>query len=193
MTTVSRKILQVEQGVKDALAKGDPVVALESTIIAHGMPFPQNLELANELESILRDRGVVPATIAIKNGKCRIGLNREELKDLALSGQENRAKKCSTRDLPAILAKSKAGDVQGHQWGATTVASTMKLANLAGITTFVTGGIGGVHREGENTMDVSADLTELANTPVIVVSAGVKSILDIEVGLLEIYFACCDD
>lgn len=187
MSTLPPKLFQVEKAVEEALTNGKPVVALESTIIAHGMPFPQNLELANELESILRAKGVTPATIAIKNGVCRIGLSLEELKDLALSGEEKRAKKCSTRDLPVILAKQAIIDGQGNKWGATTVASTMKLASLAGISTFVTGGIGGVHRNGENSMDISADLTELAKTPVVVVSAGVKSILDIEVGIARVF------
>lgn len=128
---------------------------------------------------------MTPATIAIKDGTCRVGLDAEELEDLAKAGSENRAKKCSTRDIPVLMvstsaAASLSGDSKGaHQWGATTVASTMRLAHLAGISTFVTGGIGGVHRNGHVTMDVSADLTELGQTPVVVVSAGIKSILDI--------------
>lgn len=125
-------------------------------------------------------KGVTPATIAIKDGICHVGLLGEELEDLAKAGKEGRAKKCSTRDLPILLASSQsARSCAGHQWGATTVASTMRLAHLAGISTFVTGGIGGVHRNGEISMDVSADLTELGQTPVVVVSAGIKSILDI--------------
>jgi pseudouridine-5'-phosphate glycosidase len=125
---------------------------------------------------------VVPATIAIKNGICRIGLSSEELEDLAKAGEEGRAKKCSTRDLPLIMAtRHQTQDpAMGDLWGATTVASTMKLAHAAGISTFVTGGCGGVHRNGHVSMDVSADLTELSRTPVVVVSAGIKSILDIE-------------
>jgi pseudouridine-5'-phosphate glycosidase len=118
------------------------------------MPYPQNLQLAHDLESILRKKGVTPATIAIKDGICRIGLSQDEIEDLALAGQENRAKKCSTRDLPVILAKQKSSDSE-NQWGATTVASTMRLAHIVGIKTFVTGGIGGVHRGGHNSMDVS--------------------------------------
>jgi pseudouridine-5'-phosphate glycosidase len=171
----------VQDRVKDALAQGKPVCALESTIVAHGMPFPENLKLAQEVEQILEDRGVVPATIAIRDGICRVGLSKEELYDLARSGEEGRAQKCSTRDLPMILAKAASQENKGGtMWGATTVASTMKLAHLAGISTFVTGGIGGVHRNGENSLDVSSDLTELGHTPVVVVSAGIKSILDIQ-------------
>jgi pseudouridine-5'-phosphate glycosidase len=129
-------------------------------------------------------KGVTPATIAIKDGICLVGLSSEELQDLAKAGEEGRAKKCSTRDLPMILAAPKVSSYsssghQQHQWGATTVASTMRLAHLAGISTFVTGGIGGVHRNGQVSMDVSADLTELGQTPVVVISAGIKSILDI--------------
>jgi len=119
----------------------------------------------------------VPATIAVKDGSCRIGLAHEELENLAKSGKKRTARKCSTRDLPIILGINNSNR---PQWGATTVASTMKLAHLAGISTFVTGGIGGVHRDGHVTMDVSADLTELSRTPVVVVSAGIKSILDIK-------------
>lgn len=126
-------------------------------------------------------QGVTPATIAIKNGICRIGLDEEEMKDLAKAGEEGRAAKCSTRDLPVILGSWKDENAAtAPQWGATTVASTMRLAHLAGIATFVTGGSGGVHRDGEVSMDVSADLTELGQTAVVVVSAGIKSILDIE-------------
>ena len=124
-------------------------------------------------------QGVLPATIAVKDGICRVGLTPTEIEDLAKAGHEGRAKKCSTRDLPVLLGIP--GDnTRGHQWGATTVASTMRLAHLAGISTFVTGGIGGVHRGGQTSMDVSADLSELSTTPVVVVSAGIKSILDIE-------------
>ena len=171
----------VQDRVKDALAQGKPVCALESTIVAHGMPFPENLKLAQEVEQILENRGVVPATIAIRDGVCRVGLSKEELHDLARSGEEGRAQKCSTRDLPMILAKAASQENKGGtMWGATTVASTMKLAHLAGISTFVTGGIGGVHRNGEKSLDVSSDLTELGHTPVVVVSAGIKSILDIQ-------------
>eukprot|EP00536_Pseudo-nitzschia_multiseries_P001115 jgi/Psemu1/180250/e_gw1.14.260.1 len=161
------EIFRVDDRVREALSEGRPVCALESTIVAHGMPFPENLALAREVEKILDDHGVVPATIAVRNGVCRVGISGDELEDLSRAGEEGRAKKCSTRDIPPA------------QWGATTVASTMRLAHLAGIATFVTGGIGGVHRNGETSMDVSSDLTELGQTPVVVVSAGIKSILDI--------------
>ena len=171
---------QVQDRVKNALAQGMPVCALESTIVAHGMPFPENLKLAQEVEQILEDKGVVPATIAVRNGICKIGISKEELQDLAQAGEDGRAQKCSTRDLPMILATAPSKEKERTQWGATTVASTMKLAHLAGISTFVTGGIGGVHRNGENSMDVSSDLTELGRTSVVVVSAGIKSILDIQ-------------
>jgi pseudouridine-5'-phosphate glycosidase/sugar/nucleoside kinase (ribokinase family) len=172
--------LLVEPRVQEAIANGEPVVALESTIVAHGMPYPQNLQVAQEVESILRREGVTPATIAVCDGVCRVGLTLEELQDLAKAGPEGRAQKCSTRDLSLIMAThDKHHPKQPHEWGATTVASTMTLAEKAGITTFVTGGIGGVHRNGHVTMDVSADLTELSRTPVVVVSAGIKSILDI--------------
>lgn len=168
------------------------VIALESTIVSHGMPYPHNYDLAVEVEDSLRNTtNVVPATIAIRNGVPCIGLSRDELHDLALAGQEGRATKCSTRELPLFMAKqqqlyrSKGTDDNDSspatpvQWGATTVASTMRLAHLAGIRIMVTGGIGGVHRHGESTMDVSADLQELSTTPLIVVCAGIKSILDI--------------
>jgi len=184
-TAAFRNLVKIDEAVQDALANGRPVVALESTIVAHGMPYPQNLHLSQKVASILRSKGVEPATIAVKDGICRVGLSVEEMEDLARSGEENRAAKCSTRELSLILAKHKnrsAADfsTSGHQWGATTVASTMALAYAAGIPTFVTGGSGGVHRNGETSMDISADLAELARTPVIVVSAGIKSILDIE-------------
>lgn len=167
--------------VRQALAHGEPVVALESTIVAHGMPFPQNLELAQEVESILLDKGVTPATIAVKDGIFQVGLSSEDLSDLAKAGSEGRASKCSTRELSLLLGKSSLGvkKGEGHQWGATTVASTMALAHRVGIATFVTGGIGGVHRNGHISMDISADLTELSRTGVVVVCAGIKSILDI--------------
>ena len=155
---------EVAQALNDHL----PVVALESTIISHGMPFPQNVEMATEVERIIREGGAVPATIAVLNGQPRIGLTHDDLHLLATSSDVS---KISTRDLPYVIS-------QGTH-GATTVASTMRLAALAGISVFVTGGIGGVHRGAERTYDVSADLTELAQTNVAVVSAGVKSILDI--------------
>jgi pseudouridine-5'-phosphate glycosidase len=145
-----------------------PVVALESTIISHGMPFPQNVEMATEVERIIRDGGAVPATIAVLDGRPRIGLSQDDLHLLATSPDVS---KISTRDLAYAISQ------RNH--GATTVASTMRLASLAGISVFVTGGLGGVHRGAERTFDVSADLTELSQTNVAVVSAGVKSILDI--------------
>ena len=133
-------------------------------------------------------QGVTPATIAVKDGTCRVGLTEVEMSDLAVAGQEGRASKVSTRDLPVHSAKANVGGntSTGHQWGATTVASTMKLAHLAGISTFVTGGSGGVHRGAETSLDISADLYELARTPVVVVSAGVKSILDIKLTLEQL-------
>ena len=177
---VDNVFFNIQDRVKSALADGRPVCALESTIVAHGMPFPENLELAQEVEQILQDKGVVPATIAVRDGVCRVGISDEELHDLAKAGMEGRAQKCSTRDLPMIMANAASRKSEKSMWGATTVASTMKLAHLAGISTFVTGGIGGVHRNGENSLDISSDLTELGRTPVVVVSAGIKSILDIQ-------------
>jgi pseudouridine-5'-phosphate glycosidase len=155
--------------VADALARGLPVVALESTIISHGMPYPRNVAMAREVEGIVRDSGAVPATVAVLDGRPTIGLGDDELE---LLGRDDSVRKVSVRDLGHVIA------TRGH--GATTVASTMRLAGLAGIEVFVTGGLGGVHRGAESSMDVSADLTELSRTPVAVVSAGVKSILDIE-------------
>lgn len=154
--------------VAQALSDGAPVVALESTIISHGMPFPQNVEMATEVERIIREGGAVPATIAVLDGRLRVGLADDDLHLLATSPD---VAKVSTRDLPFVVAKG--------THGATTVASTMHVAALAGISVFVTGGIGGVHRGAERTYDISADLTELSRTNVAVVSAGVKSILDI--------------
>ncbi|MFD0694474.1 pseudouridine-5'-phosphate glycosidase [Paenibacillus sp. GCM10027628] len=154
--------------VKDALAGNKPIVALETTIISHGMPYPQNIEMAKKVEQIIRDNGAVPATIGIMDGKIKIGLNEQELEAFATN---QNVEKVSRRDFPYILSSGKIG--------ATTVAATMIGAALAGIEVFATGGIGGVHREGEVTMDVSADLTELAQTNVAVVCAGAKSILDI--------------
>jgi pseudouridine-5'-phosphate glycosidase/sugar/nucleoside kinase (ribokinase family) len=166
-------------------------VALESTIIAHGLPHPQNLQLAIDVSQIIRSRGGIPATIAIKDGVCRVGLTSEEIVDLCLAGNEGRAVKCSTRDLPLIV-KMRSSSTSGKgriQWGATTVAATMRIAHLAGIPTFVTGGTGGVHRGGETSLDISTDLLELSRTPVIVISAGIKSILDIRrtLEVLETY------
>ena len=154
--------------VAEAVAAGRPVVALESTIISHGMPYPQNVAMATEVEGIVREHGAVPATIAVLGGVPKIGLSPD---DLELLASDPSVVKASVRDLPSIIAR------RGH--GATTVAATMRLASLAGIRVFVTGGLGGVHRGAATSFDVSADLTELSTTPVCVVSAGVKSILDI--------------
>ncbi|MGD9999949.1 MAG: pseudouridine-5'-phosphate glycosidase [Ilumatobacteraceae bacterium] len=160
--------IAVAPEVADALAAGRGVVALESTIISHGMPYPTNVEMAVEVEEIVRSHGAVPATIAVLGGTCHVGLDRDQLELLATHGD---VRKATTRDLPWLVAT--------ERHGATTVAATMRLASLAGIRVFATGGIGGVHRGASSTFDVSADLTELAATPVAVVSAGVKSILDI--------------
>lgn len=154
--------------IRSALSKGLPVVALESTIISHGMPWPRNVETALAVEQIIRDMGCVPATIAIMDGECRVGLNEDEIIKF---GQEKNIWKVSLRDLAYVLTR--------HLPGATTVAATMRIAAMSGIRVFVTGGIGGVHRGAEKTMDISADLTEMAKTSVAVVSAGIKSILDI--------------
>ncbi|KAK1310521.1 hypothetical protein QJS10_CPA08g01771 [Acorus calamus] len=166
---VVRGLLKVAHEVSDALSCGDPVVALESTIISHGMPYPQNLQTAKDVEAIIRENGAVPATIAILDGVPCIGLTDEQLERLAILG--TKAQKTARRDIPHIIANG------GN--GATTVSATMSFASMAGIPLFVTGGIGGVHRYGEKTMDISSDLTELGKTPVAVISAGVKSILDI--------------
>jgi pseudouridine-5'-phosphate glycosidase len=160
--------LQFSPEVQAARAAGKPIVALESTIISHGMPYPQNVQTAREVEQVIRDAGAVPATIAIIAGRICIGLADEQLE---LLGQSKDAIKVSRRDLAYVLATKKLG--------ATTVAATMICAKLAGIEVFVTGGIGGVHRGAETSFDISADLQELAQTSVAVVCAGVKSILDI--------------
>lgn len=162
------KWLDFSKEVTEARETGKPIVALESTIISHGMPYPQNVHTAREVEEIIRENGAVPATIAILDGKIKIGLSDEELEYL---GKSKDVEKASRRDLPYLLSAKKNG--------ATTVAATMICAQLAGIEVFVTGGIGGVHREGEVTMDISADLQELAHTNVAVVCAGAKSILDL--------------
>ncbi|OIJ39736.1 pseudouridine-5'-phosphate glycosidase [Massilia timonae] len=154
--------------VAAARAAGKPIVALESTIISHGMPYPQNVHTAREVEQVIRDAGAVPATIAIIGGKICVGLSEDQLETL---GSSPDAIKVSRRDLPYVLAQGRLG--------ATTVAATMICAELAGIEVFVTGGIGGVHRGAETSFDISADLQELAQTSVAVVCAGVKSILDI--------------
>ena len=192
-------VVQVDPNVRAALVLGGAVVALESTIVAHGMPFPQNRELARRVVALLRDRNVEPATVAVRDGIFRVGLSAAEVEDLARAGEQGRARKCSTRDLSLVAAAATAATAPHDatttttiastapssttehttQWGATTVASTMTLAHRAGIATFVTGGIGGVHRNGHISLDVSADLLELSRTPVVVVCAGIKSILDI--------------
>lgn len=163
-----KKYLDINPEVKEALEIGRPVVALESTIISHGMPYPKNVETALKVEKIIRDNGAVPATIAILNGKLKVGLTKEEIEYL---GKASNVIKTSRRDIPFIVAKKSDG--------ATTVASTMIIASLAGIKVFATGGIGGVHRGATETFDISADLEELAQTNVAVVCAGAKSILDI--------------
>ncbi|KAL8527456.1 hypothetical protein ACS0TY_005347 [Phlomoides rotata] len=162
-------IVKISPLVSEALSLGKPVVALESTIISHGMPYPQNLETAKEVEAIVQQNGAIPATIAILDGLPCVGLSLGELKRLAILGKK--ARKTARRDIAHVVATG------GN--GATTVSATMFFADLVGIPIFVTGGIGGVHRHGESTMDISSDLTELGRTPVTVVSAGVKSILDI--------------
>jgi pseudouridylate synthase len=160
--------LLIHPEVATALKEGRAVVALESTIISHGMPWPQNVATAREVENIVRENGAVPATIAILDGKCCVGLNDQQLDYL---GQTQGVWKVSLRDMPYVISQKIPG--------ATTVAATMRIASMAGIRIFVTGGIGGVHRGAENSMDISADLTEMAHTNVAVLSAGVKSILDI--------------
>lgn len=162
-------LLQIKPEVSKALEKGQAVVALESTIIAHGMPYPDNIETALDIERIIRDKGAIPATIGIIDGKIKVGMTEEEIKFL---GQSDQVTKVSRRDMPAVLAQK--------LHGATTVAGTMIAASLAGIEIFVTGGIGGVHRGADKSFDISADLQELKQTGVTVVSAGIKSILDIK-------------
>ena len=160
--------LDRSEEVQAAQASGTPVVALESTIISHGMPYPQNLETAHSVETIIREEGAVPATIAVIDGRLKVGLSDTELEQFA---QNQQIAKASRRDLPVLLAQKRSGG--------TTVAATMICAHMAQIPVFVTGGIGGVHREIEKTLDISADLAELAHTDVAVVCAGIKSILDI--------------
>ena len=162
------KYLDIKPEVKEALDAGRPVVALESTILSHGMPYPENLGFAARVEQVVRDNGAVPATMAIIGGKLKVGLGEEDLKVMC---EARDVGKVSRRDVPVYIAN-------GHN-GATTVATTMLMADMAGIRVFATGGIGGVHRHGEVTMDVSADLQELAHTSVAVVCAGAKQILDI--------------
>lgn len=163
------RYLDIASEVREALENGKPVVALESTIISHGMPYPKNVETALLVEQTVRDNGAVPATIAVIGGRLKAGLSKEEIEYLGKSGRN--VTKASRRDLPALVARGTDG--------ATTVTTTMIIANMAGINVFATGGIGGVHRGAETTMDISADLEELAKTPVMVVCAGAKSILDL--------------
>ena len=163
------KFLDVNAEVAQAIAEGKPVVALESTIISHGMPYPQNVETALKVEEIIRENGAVPATIAIIGGRLKAGLTPEEIGYFGKKGQA--IHKASRRDLAVLCARG--------EDGATTVTTTMIIAHMAGIKIFATGGIGGVHRGAETTMDISADLEELGQTPMMVVCAGAKSILDL--------------
>ena len=163
-----KKYLEIHPEVQKALEEGKPVVALESTIISHGMPYPKNIEMAQNVSRIVRENGAIPATIAIINGVLKVGLTPEEIEFL---GTSKDVVKASRRDLPFVISKKLNG--------ATTVATTMILADLAGVRVFATGGIGGVHRGAQETFDISADLQELANTNVAVICAGAKSILDI--------------
>ena len=165
-------MLKINPEVKRALEDNRPVVALESTIISHGMPYPKNVQTALAVEKVIRDNGAVPATIGIIDGDAIIGMTPEEIEDF---GKRKGILKTSRRDLPVIYAKK--------LWAATTVAATMILANEAGIEVFVTGGIGGVHRGAQETMDISADLQELAKTDVTVICAGAKAILDLPLTL----------
>ena len=168
-----KKYMDINNEVREALDSGKPVVALESTIISHGMPYPMNVETALNVEKIIREGGATPATIAIVQGRLKVGLTTEEIDALGKAGQN--VVKTSRRDIPFIIAN--------RLDGATTVASTMIIAHLAGIKIFATGGIGGVHRGAEHSFDISADLEELGRTDVAVVCAGVKSILDIPLTL----------
>lgn len=161
--------IRVNPEVEKALAEGKPVIALESTIISHGMPYPQNVQTANKVEQIIRDHGCVPATVGIVDGVGVVGLSKDEIEEMGKRGHS--IPKVSRRDLPIVMAEK--------SWGATTVATTMILASKAGVEFFVTGGIGGVHRGAQETFDVSADLEELQNTNVTVICAGAKAILDL--------------
>ncbi len=163
------KYLDVAPEVEKALSEGRPVVALESTIISHGMPYPQNVQTALAVEKIVRDNGAVPATIAILGGRLKVGISEKEIDYLGKKGTD--VIKTSRRDVPVLVAK--------REDGAATVATTMLIAEIAGVQVFATGGIGGVHRGAEVTMDISADLEELAMTPVLVICAGAKAILDL--------------
>lgn len=173
MSKHHKDLLRLSPEVAEALAQGRAVVALESTIVAHGMPYPQNLETARAVEALIREQGAVPATIAVMDGAIRVGLSDAELEWLARQGSQ--ALKLSRRDIAYAISQ--------QRLGATTVAATMLCAHWAGIRVFVTGGIGGVHRGAAQTMDISADLLELARTPVAVVCAGAKSILDLPLTL----------
>ena len=164
-----KEYLELSPAVKAALMAGEPVVALESTIISHGMPYPQNVETALRVEATVREAGATPATIAVLGGKLKAGLTASEIEYLGKKGTA--VTKASRRDLPVLVARGADG--------ATTVATTMIIAHLAGIRVFATGGVGGVHRGAETTMDISADLEELGRTPVMVVCAGAKAILDL--------------
>lgn len=165
-------IIKISKEVQEALSQGKPVVALESTIISHGMPYPKNVETALNVEKIIRDNGCVPATIGIIDGTPIVGMSEDEIE---MFGKKQGILKVSRRDIPVVMAKK--------LWGATTVASTMIFASMAGIEVFVTGGIGGVHRGAQQTFDISADLQELAKTNVTVVCAGAKAILDLPLTL----------
>lgn len=165
-------LVRVNEHIKEAMKNGKPVVALESTIISHGMPYPQNVETALKVEEIIKNEGAVPATIGIIDGECVVGMTADEIEEF---GKRKGIAKVSRRDLPVIIAKK--------AWGATTVATTMIIAAHAGIKVFVTGGIGGVHREAQQTFDISADLDEFARTNVCVVCAGAKAILDLPLTL----------
>ena len=167
--TVMNPYLSISPEVQEALKAGKPVVALESTIISHGMPYPQNVETALKVEQTIRENGAVPATIAVIGGQLKAGCTPEEIEYLGKKGQA--VIKASRRDLPVLIARKADG--------ATTVTTTMIIAAMAGIRVFTTGGIGGVHRGAQQTFDISADLEELAQTPVMVVCAGAKSILDL--------------
>lgn len=169
---MKKKMLKINPKIKEALEKGMPVVALESTIISHGMPYPKNVETALRVEQMIKDHGAIPATIGIIDGDAIVGMTPEEIEQF---GKRKGILKASRRDLPVIYAKK--------LWAATTVASTMIIANQGGIEVFVTGGIGGVHRGAQETMDISADLQELAKTNVTVVCAGAKAILDLPLTL----------
>ncbi|MDD4065583.1 MAG: pseudouridine-5'-phosphate glycosidase [Bacilli bacterium] len=164
--------MKINQEVAKALMEGKPVVALESTIISHGMPYPKNVETANLVEETIRKNGVIPATIGIIDGEIVVGLSHSEIEEF---GKRKGVVKVSRRDLPLVVSKK--------LWGATTVAASIIIASKAGIKTFVTGGIGGVHRGATETMDISADLQELAHTSILVVCAGPKAILDIPLTL----------